>query len=84
MNVPAIFMQVALDEGPGPAIKYQYTELGKLNQLVSNLVRCCDISSKCQSSTGPVLPNPYGDPTCPDYIMPLSQQASEILFGRTR
>lgn len=85
MNVPATFMQVALDEGPGPAIKYQYTELGKLNQLVSNLVRCCDISSKCQSSTGgPVLPNPYGDQNCSDYIMPLSPQASEILFGRTR
>lgn len=85
MNVPATFMMVAMDEGPGPAIKYQYTELGKLHQLVSCLVRCCDISSKCQSSTGnPVLPNPYRDASCPEPIMPLSTQACEILFGRTR
>lgn len=85
LNVPATFMLVALDEGPGPAIKYQYTELGKLNQLVSVLVRCCDVSSKCQSSTGgPVLPNPYRDPACSDYIMPLPPQACEVLFGRPR
>lgn len=43
-------MLVALDEGPGPAIKYQYPELGKLYQVVSQLIRCCDISHKCQSS----------------------------------
>lgn len=84
MNVPATFMLVALDEGPGPAIKFQYTELGKLNQVVSCLVRCCDITSKCQSSIGaPILPNPYGDPSCSEYIMTLSPQASEVLFSRT-
>ena len=37
-NVPATFIQVALDEGPGPPIKYQYTELAKLYQVVSNQV----------------------------------------------
>lgn len=85
INVPATFMLVALDEGPGPAIKYQYTELGKLNQLVSCLIRCCDVSSKCVSSNGgPILPNPYRDPTIPDYIMPISSQAADILFNRTR
>lgn len=85
MNVPATFMLVALDEGPGPAIKYQYTELGKLHQVVSCLVRCCDISAHCKSSSvDPVLPNPFGDHTCTEYIMPLSPQASEILFSRTR
>ncbi|CAH1960059.1 unnamed protein product [Acanthoscelides obtectus] len=84
MNVPATFMLVALDEGPGPAIKYQYTELGKLNQLVSCLIRCCDVSNRCQSSNGgPVAPNPYREPTCPEYIMPISPQAAEILFNRT-
>ncbi|XP_074025512.1 ubiquitin carboxyl-terminal hydrolase 9X isoform X2 [Leptinotarsa decemlineata] len=84
MNVPATFMLVALDEGPGPAIKYQYTELGKLNQLVSCLIRCCDVSIKCQSSNGsPVLPNPYRDPVCQEYIMPISPQAADILFNRT-
>lgn len=84
MNVPATFMLVALDEGPGPAIKYQYAELTKLHQLVSLLVRCCDVSAKCQSSHGgPLLSNPYADQTCPDYIMALPQQATDILFGRT-
>ncbi|KAL1497662.1 hypothetical protein ABEB36_008585 [Hypothenemus hampei] len=84
LSVPATFMLVALDEGPGPAIKYQYTELGKLNQLVSCLVRCCDVSSKCQSSTGiQIPPNPYRDPTISDYIMPISPQAAEILFNRS-
>ncbi|XP_044752373.1 probable ubiquitin carboxyl-terminal hydrolase FAF-X [Coccinella septempunctata] len=82
MNVPATFMLVALDEGPGPAIKYQYTELGRLNQLVSCLIRCCDVSSKCQSSTGaPILPNPYGELGVNEYIMPISVQASEILYN---
>lgn len=85
LNVPATFMLVALDEGPGPAIKYQYTELGKLNQLVSCLVRCCDVSSKCQSSTSdPVMPNPYREPSIQDYIVPISPQAAEILCNRTR
>ena len=43
-------MLVALDEGPGPPIKYQYAELAKLYAVVSQLIRCCDVSSKCQSS----------------------------------
>lgn len=86
MNVPATFMSVALDEGPGPAIKYQLAELSKLNQVVSCLVRCYDVSSKCQSSVagGPVLPNPYRDITIHDYIMPIPPQAAELLFGRSR
>lgn len=43
-------MLVALDEGPGPPIKYQYAELGKLYTVVSQLLRCCDVSSRMQSS----------------------------------
>jgi hypothetical protein len=43
-------MLVALDEGPGPPIKYQYPELTKLHHVVSQLIRCCDVSSKTQSS----------------------------------
>ena len=50
LNVPAQFMMVALDEGPGPPIKYQYADLAKLYSVVSQLVRCCDVSSKCASS----------------------------------
>ena len=50
LNMPATFMLVALDEGPGPPIKYQYPELGKLYAVVSQLIRCCDVSARCQSS----------------------------------
>lgn len=50
LNVPATFMLVAMDEGPGPPIKYQYAELGKLYTVVSQLIRCCDVSSRMQSS----------------------------------
>lgn len=57
LNVPATFMQVALDEGPGPAIKYQYPELTKLHCVVSQLIRCCDITSKTQSSQPVSIPN---------------------------
>lgn len=35
LNVLATFMTVALDEGPGPPIKYQYAELGKLYQVTA-------------------------------------------------
>ncbi|CAG5097169.1 Similar to Usp9x: Probable ubiquitin carboxyl-terminal hydrolase FAF-X (Mus musculus) [Cotesia congregata] len=88
LNVPVTFMQVAIDEGPGPTIKYQYPELTKLHQVVSMLIRCCDVSSRCQSSMAQagvqVLPNPYGDPSCqPDYLMPIQSQAVDILFIRT-
>lgn len=50
LNVPAIFMHVSLDDGPGPPIKYQYAELGKLHSVVSQLIRCCSVSSRMQSS----------------------------------
>lgn len=50
LNVPSLFMLVALDEGPGPPIKYQYAELNRLYSVVSVLVRCCDVSSRCLSS----------------------------------
>lgn len=50
LSVPATFMLVALDEGPGPPIKYQYADLGKLYTVVSQLLRCCDVSSRMQSS----------------------------------
>ncbi|XP_001604458.2 probable ubiquitin carboxyl-terminal hydrolase FAF-X isoform X1 [Nasonia vitripennis] len=88
LNVPVTFMLVAIDEGPGPVIKYQYPELTKLHQVVSILIRCCDISSRAQTSDASnnpqPLPNPYGDPTCgQDYLMPIQPQAAEILFTRT-
>lgn len=86
LNVPAIFMKVALDEGPGPAIKYQYTEFNKLHQCVSMLVRSCDISSRCQSSgTSAIKRNIFIDSKVShDQLLPLSQEAEELLFNRTR
>ncbi|XP_035762593.1 ubiquitin specific peptidase 9 [Neolamprologus brichardi] len=85
LNVPATFMLVALDEGPGPPIKYQYAELGKLYTVVSQLVRCCDVSSRMQSSINgnPPLPNPYGDTNLTAPVMPVQQLVAEILFVRT-
>lgn len=86
LNVPAVFIQVALDEGPGPPIKYQYTELAKLYQVVSQLVRCCDVTSKCKSALEgqAVLPNPHIEPSCPNgtSLMELQPQVEELLFTR--
>ncbi|OXB79740.1 UNVERIFIED_CONTAM: hypothetical protein H355_010208 [Colinus virginianus] len=85
LNVPATFMLVALDEGPGPPIKYQYAELGKLYTVVSQLIRCCNVSSRMQSSINgnPPLANPYGDPNLSQPIMALQQNVADILFVRT-
>ncbi|XP_076338950.1 ubiquitin carboxyl-terminal hydrolase 9X-like isoform X1 [Tachypleus tridentatus] len=86
LNVPATFMLVALDEGPGPPIRYQYAELGKLHQVVSILVRCCDVSCKTQSSVqeNQPLPNPHaGDQVCANYIMPIQPQVADILYNKT-
>ncbi|KAL8190418.1 UNVERIFIED_CONTAM: putative ubiquitin carboxyl-terminal hydrolase FAF-X, partial [Gekko kuhli] len=85
LNVPATFMLVALDEGPGPPIKYQYAELGKLYTVVSQLIRCCNVSSRMQSSINgnPPLSNPYGDPNLSQPIMALQQNVADILFVRT-
>lgn len=74
-------MQVALDEGPGPPIKYEYPDFCKLHQVVSNLIRCTDLSLRCESSTTqPVLPNPHA---ASDTLVPISPEAYEYLFGRT-
>ncbi|KAM8976699.1 ubiquitin carboxyl-terminal hydrolase 9X isoform 1-T1 [Pelodytes ibericus] len=85
LNVPATFMLVAMDEGPGPPIKYQYAELGKLYTVVSQLIRCCDVSSRMQSSINgnPPLSNPYGDPNLSQPIMPLQQNVADLLFVKT-
>ncbi|XP_066599991.1 ubiquitin carboxyl-terminal hydrolase 9X [Prorops nasuta] len=88
LNVPVRFMLVAIDEGPGPQIKYQYPELTKLHQVVSMLICCCDVSSKAISShadSGAApLPNPYGDRAyLSEYLMPIQPQAADIIFNRT-
>lgn len=48
LNVAAIFILVAIDEGPGGSnIKYQFNEINKLHSVISILVRCCDCTEKC-------------------------------------
>ena len=83
-NVCELFMLVALDEGPGPPIKYQYADLGKLYQVVSLLVRCCDISSKTMSSvqSARVQPNPFIAEDLAEYLIPIQTQVSELLFNK--
>lgn len=49
MEVPSTFMLVAVDEGPAPPIKYQCADLSKLYQVVSLLIRSCDVSEWCKS-----------------------------------
>lgn len=84
LKVAAQFVSVALDEGPGPPIKYQYADISKLFQVVSILVRSCDVSSKCSSSNpgSAVLPNPYGEDPEGGYIMPIQEDLEELLFKR--
>ncbi|KAH7963811.1 hypothetical protein HPB52_023134 [Rhipicephalus sanguineus] len=86
LNVLGTLMLVALDEGPGPPIKYQYADLSKLYQLVSLLVRCCDVSSKthsCLPNAAP-LPNPHmGDQLCQEYLMPIQPQVAACLYNKT-
>ena len=91
LNVPATFINVAMDEGPGPPIKYQYSnELGKLYQVVSQLIRCCDISAKCQSAGSgqgkAPLPNPYLESSCTGVnnqpLMTMQPQVYELIFKR--
>ncbi|KAH8232660.1 hypothetical protein KR032_011344 [Drosophila birchii] len=86
LNVPLQFIQVALDDGPGPTIKYQYPEFSKLHQVVSHLVRCSDVSEKCQSSNQNArpLPNPFKDATVAhEELKPLSTECMDLLFNRT-
>lgn len=83
LNVPAIFMKVSLDEGPGPQIKYQYPDLSKLHHVVSHLIRSCDVSSRCQGFNSAVKPNIYIDPHVTyDMLMPISPECNEYLFNR--
>ena len=86
LDVPAKFMLVALDEGPGPPIKYQYAELSKLYAVVSQLIRCCDVSMRCQSSVSgqTVKHNPHGDPQLQQALTPIQAPVADILFGRAR
>lgn len=81
LGVPATFMLVAFDEGPGPPIRYQYAELGKLYSVVSLLVRCCDVSSRMRSSSTGTQPkaNPFGEGPP---VMEIQPVVADILFNK--
>ncbi|XP_022160014.1 probable ubiquitin carboxyl-terminal hydrolase FAF-X [Myzus persicae] len=83
LNVAAIFILVAIDEGPGGSnIKYQFNEINKLHSVISILVRCCDCTEKCVSSAPgtPFLPNPFAE--CQPYLRKVPQQVKDSIFGR--
>ncbi|CAG7834571.1 unnamed protein product [Allacma fusca] len=84
LDVPTTFIQVSLDDGPAPPIKYQSADLGKLYHLVSILIRSCDVSHRCRSNTQneQPMPNPYmeGSVTEPLYVLP--QSTCDIIYGR--
>lgn len=44
LGVPSLFISTALDEGPGPPLRANYTDLTKLHSVVAQLVKCCDVS----------------------------------------
>jgi len=51
------------------------------------LIRCCEVSANAHSNHTQPRPEPlhtYGDPACQSaYLMPIQQQATDILFIRT-
>lgn len=82
LNLPSKFMFVALDETILQPLKNQYLEFGRLHQVVSILVRSCDISSRCKSCTDKVLPNPYCYEGVNQYIAILPADVADLLFNK--
>lgn len=85
LGVAETMMSLAIEESPGPVIKFPCVDLTKLYQCVSQLIRCCDLTSKCNSSihNQPPRPNPHGDHTCPEPLMPVQSRVAEILFTKS-
>lgn len=84
LSLPTKFMNLALDENIIPSLKTQYSEFGRLHQVVSVLVRSCDISSRCKTASNePVVqPNPYAFDNG-QYICALPPDAADLLFNKT-
>ncbi|XP_052737124.1 probable ubiquitin carboxyl-terminal hydrolase FAF-X isoform X2 [Bicyclus anynana] len=74
LKILDIVLSVCLDDSSSSIGKYQYPDSAKIHQVICALVRCCDVSARCQSanaSDGALpLPNPYGDP--PQSLSPQS------------
>ncbi|CAH0691384.1 unnamed protein product [Chilo suppressalis] len=91
LKILDVVLGVCMDDSSSSLVKYQYPESAKIHQVVYVLVRCCDVSSRCQSAGAAEgaqpLPNPYGDPPpstgAPIQRPPLSTAAADILYTRT-
>ncbi|XP_063547239.1 probable ubiquitin carboxyl-terminal hydrolase FAF-X isoform X2 [Cydia strobilella] len=93
LRILDIVLSVCMDDSSSSLGKYQYPESAKIHQLVSLLVRCCDVSARCQSANvaegAPPLPNPFCDPpptvtAASNVHRPLlSAPAADILYNRT-
>ncbi|XP_073945007.1 ubiquitin carboxyl-terminal hydrolase-like faf isoform X2 [Choristoneura fumiferana] len=89
LRILDIVLSVCMEDSSSSLGKYQYPESSKIHQLVSLLVRSCDVSMRCQSAHAadgtPPLPNPFGDP--PPAVAAarpaLSTPAADILYNRT-
>jgi len=85
LGVASRFIMVAQDENVIPSLKSQfseYREFGRLHQVVSILVRSCDVSSKCQPyKDGQILPNPYSFDN-DSYICSLPLDTADQLFNK--
>lgn len=84
LSLPTKFMNLALDENIIPSLKTQYSEFGRLHQVVSVLVRSCDVSSRCKTASADltVQPNPYAFDNG-QYICALPPDAADLLFNKT-
>ncbi|XP_069354342.1 ubiquitin carboxyl-terminal hydrolase 9X isoform X2 [Maniola hyperantus] len=91
LKILDIVLSVCLEDSSSSLGKYQYPDSAKLHQVVCALVRCCDVSSRCQSATASEgtlpLPNPYGDPPHGLGQLParpvISPTAADVLYNRT-
>ncbi|XP_026323637.1 probable ubiquitin carboxyl-terminal hydrolase FAF-Y isoform X2 [Hyposmocoma kahamanoa] len=89
LKILDIVLTVCMDDSYSSLGKYQYPESAKIHQVVCVLVRCCDVSSRCQSANAAdgalPLPNPYADP--PNTNGParpqLSTTVADILYNRS-
>ncbi|XP_047523488.1 probable ubiquitin carboxyl-terminal hydrolase FAF [Pieris napi] len=87
LKILDIVLSVCIDESYSSLGKYQYPESAKVHQVVCALVRCCDVSSRCQSANAAegALPlvNPYAEPPPAGPRPTLSPAAADVLYNKT-
>lgn len=90
LKILDVVLSVCMDDSMTSMGKYQYPDSAKVHQVVCALVRCCDVSARCQSAGAAEgaapLPNPYSEPPPPHQPAvrpPLSAAAADVLYNRT-